>query len=43
MAPAPIAEGTLAAPKGVTAVEVLFLVGAEPVKPSDSGGYTLNP
>jgi len=43
MAPAPIAEGTLAAPKGVTAVEVLFLVGTEPVKPSDTGGYTLTP
>ncbi len=43
MASAPIADGTLPAPSGATAVEVLFLVGTEPVKPSDNGGYTLKP
>ncbi len=43
MTPAPISEATLPVPKGATAIEVLFLVGAEPVQPSDRGGYTVRP
>lgn len=41
MAAAPISVDTLPVPAGATGIEVLFLVGAEPVEPNDDGAFTL--
>lgn len=43
MAASPISSATLPDPALATAVEVLFVVGAEPIDSGSSGGYTLKP
>ncbi|MEP7051119.1 MAG: hypothetical protein ABJB12_12245 [Pseudomonadota bacterium] len=41
LAAAQVSDAVLPLPKGATGIEVLFLVGAQPVGPNDDGGYTL--